>query len=62
VRAAYVIVVSHHDRSGIIQALGPYASREAAEAAGDELHSLPLFSGTGLWEVVSCLDFGSEGQ
>ncbi|MEV7814282.1 hypothetical protein AB0P05_26690 [Streptomyces flaveolus] len=59
----YALVVSHYDRSGIIQAFGPYDSPKQAEASRDAIQSgMPLLSiAGGMWEVVPMTDLG-EGQ
>lgn len=58
----YALVVSHCDRSGIIQAFGPYDSPEQAEASKDALQDgMPLLSiAGGLWEVVPMADLAKE--
>lgn len=57
----YMVVLSHGDRSGIIQAFGPYDSEEEAEhARGVIPEVLPAVS-AGLWETVLCTNLETEG-
>jgi hypothetical protein len=57
----YVLVISESDRSGIIQAFGPYGSEEEAERAKVAIpEALPAMA-CGLWDVVSCADLETEG-
>lgn len=49
----YTLVLSHHDRSGIIQTFGPYEDIEAADAAQAALIQIPAIQ-AGLWEIVPC--------
>lgn len=59
----YMVVVSYSDRSGIIQAFGPYLDQGAAEEAKERLpEAMPVLENTGLWEVVVCTDVETEGR
>lgn len=51
----YIALLSYCDRSGVIQAFGPYDTEGAAEAARDELQALPAIQG-GIWEILPCVD------
>lgn len=49
---AWVITVSHNDRTGVIQVLGPYLNEGLAKEASMMLQSLPLFQLiSATWEV-----------
>jgi hypothetical protein len=48
---AFVLVLVHFDRSGIIQAFGPYGSEQDAAAAQQSLAAMPAIQG-GIWECV----------
>jgi hypothetical protein len=62
VRNTYIVALSHHDRSGIIQAFGPYDTFEEAEQAEGAIPDfLPALDAVGLWEIVLCADLVSEG-
>lgn len=50
----YIALLSYWDRSGIIQAFGPYDTEAAAEAARDQLQQLPAIQG-GRWEIIPCM-------
>lgn len=57
----YVLVLLYSDRSGIIQAFGPYDSEEEALRAKTAIpEALPAIPG-GLWDVTLCADLESEG-
>jgi hypothetical protein len=60
----FALVVSYADRSGIIQAFGPYVSTEAAEASRDALQdAMPALALTGgLWEVVPMTELSVRGS
>lgn len=55
-KTRYVLVLSYHDRSAILQTFGPYDLPEQAERAGQELRDLP-FMQEGAWDVLPCLDW-----
>jgi hypothetical protein len=50
----YIVLLSHHDGSGPIQAFGPYDTEAQGKTAMAELQNLPALRDTGRWEVLPC--------
>jgi hypothetical protein len=53
----YIVVLQHHDRSGLLGAFGPYPSEEAAQAGVATLGQMPMADG--MYDVLPI--FGAPG-
>lgn len=59
----YALVLSYVDRSGVVQAIGPYDTEAEAAAARADLEAMPVLGIAGcLWEIVPCVDFGQPSS
>jgi hypothetical protein len=47
----YLLVLSHHDRSGVIKAFGPYDTEDEARSWQGEVADL-IDPGSGVWDVI----------
>lgn len=56
----YVVLLSHFDGSGVIQAFGPYNTRALADGAMADLQTWPAIQ-DGRWEVLPCAETPSGG-
>jgi hypothetical protein len=52
----YVVLLSHADGSGPIQAFGPYNTEALAQDAMADLQAWPALSNADKWELVPCAD------
>lgn len=55
-RKNFVLVVSYHDGSAVIQAFGPYESEDAAKLYMPDLKDLTQSSNR--WDIVPMYDLG----